>query len=279
MIRLSQKNDREGLIALWQEAFGDTREAVELFIDKRYLPQNTLVDDDNGKITSMLYLLDGKVIADGVLMSAYYLYAAATLKKYRGKGIMAKMLQKAKELAESRGVDLICLKPAEESLYDFYKKHGYKTVFSTKKAVIRCSSVSNNDIGTDKTDLLTARENAFENYNRFIWDKAAIEFAIEQHKYYCGKFFECCNGYCLYTVDGDVCSVKELCFTAFRPPDILDKISSIEQISEFRIDLPLNYPVSADEYTVTNNGMALILSQKAQFIENKNDLYLNLTLD
>lgn len=279
MIRLSEKNDREGLIVLWQEAFGDTREAIELFLNKRYLPQNTLVDDDNGKITSMLYLLDGKVIADGVTMNAYYLYAAATLKEYRGRGIMAKMLQNVKELAENRGVDLVCLKPAEESLYGFYEKHGYKTVFTTQKAAIKHEPVATDSIEAEKTDLFAVRENTFKNFNRFIWDKTAIEFAAEQHKHYGGKVVECCNGYCLYSVDDDVCSVKELGFTSDFLSDILGKISATEQVSEFHIELPLGYTVTADEYTVVKNGMALILSQKAHIIKNKSDLYLNLTLD
>ena len=67
MIRLSENKDREGIIALWQEAFGDSREAVEIFLDKRSLPQNTLVAEENGKTASMLFLLDGKIkVADKI---------------------------------------------------------------------------------------------------------------------------------------------------------------------------------------------------------------------
>lgn len=279
MIRLSKKDDREGLIALWQEAFGDSRKAVELFLDNRYSAHNTVVCEENQKIASMLYLLEGKVIIGDAILNAYYLYAAATLKEYRGKGIMAKMLEKAKILAEGRGVDLICLKPANDSLYDFYSKHGYKTVFKTKIAAVKASETEK---AADKLNILdysSARETAFHNYDRFIWDNDAIIFSTEQHKYYGGKVYRDCNGYCLYSIDNGICYVKEFAFTPDKIASVLSIISEIEQINKFKLDLPIDYPLVADECFMINNGMALFISDKAKNYEDKTDLYLNLTLD
>ncbi len=279
MIRLSENKDREGIIALWQEAFRDSREAVELFLDNRCLQQNTLVAEENGKTASMLFLLDGKIKVADRILKAYYLYAAATLKKFRGKGIMAQMLKEVEKLAQDRGVDLICLKPAEKSLYGFYEKHGYKTVFSIKYATLKmqCSALT---IDEDKcTDVFTARETAFASSDRFIWDKDAIEFAINQHKYYGGKVFEDCEGYCLYTVGDGVCYVKEICFTWQNVLRILSEIASAEQINEFRIELPVDYPIEDDGSYIADNGMALLISDESHILKNRNELYLNLTLD
>lgn len=279
MIRLSDVTDRESLIILWQEAFGDSREAVEIFLDKRCLTQNTLVADVDGKIASMLFLLEGKIKAKDKILKAYYLYAAATLKEFRGKGIMAQMLCEAEKLAQSRGIDLICLKPAEKSLYGFYKKHGYKTVFATKnvsvKADLNASSVFNGNC----SDVFSARESVFADTDRFIWNKSAIEFAISQHKYYGGKVFETREGYCLYSMNDNACSVKEFCFTSQNAMPVLSHIAALEHISEFRIELPVGYPFNSDSVFVADNGMALFISKDSLVLENTKDLYLNLTLD
>ena len=279
MIRLSENKDREGIIALWQEAFGDSREAVEIFLDKRSLPQNTLVAEENGKTASMLFLLDGKIKVADKILKAYYLYAAATLKEFRGKGIMAQMLKEAGKLAQDRGVDLICLKPAEKSLYEFYKNHGYNTVFATKFASLKIKSSALPGCAENCADVFSARETAFTSSDRFIWDKDAIEYAINQHKYYGGKVFENCEGYCLYSVDDTACSVKEISFTSQNALKVLSQIASAEQIDEFRIELPVDYPIDAECAYIDDNGMALLISDESQFLKNRNDLYLNLTLD
>lgn len=279
MIRLSKQEDREGLINLWQEAFGDSRESVEIFLDSRYNAQNTFVCDENNKITSMLFLLEGKVKTNNATLNAYYLYAAATLKEFRGKGIMGQMLEAAKELARSRGVDLICLKPAEESLYGYYSRYGYKTVFKTKKAVFNVPFNACSLSASGVPDAFTAREVAFGDIDRFIWDKDAITFAVEQHKYYGGKVYCDCNGYCLYSIDGEICCVKEIAFTHCKLHQIISEIACLEKISEFRVELPVDYPVDSEHYSVYNNGMALFISSRTELLENKTDLYLNLTLD
>ena len=279
MIRLSHFDDREGIIALWQEAFGDSREAVEMFLNNRYLPQNTLVAEENGKIASMLFLLDGEVKAYDKLLKAYYLYAAATLKEFRGKGIMAQMLREAEKLAQSGGVDLICLKPAEESLYRFYEKHGYKTVFSIKTVTLIADYSSVTDVSGICPNIFAARETAFAGLDRFIWSKEAIDYAINQHKFYGGKVFDNREGYCLYSTDGNICFVKEFCFTSQNASKVLTQIAAAEQIKEFRIELPVDYAINYNNSFVSANGMALLISKNSQFLENKSCLYLSLTLD
>ncbi len=279
MIRLSKQEDREGLIALWQEAFGDSREAVEIFLNSRYNPQNTLVCEENKKIASMLFLLDGKVKTDDVTLNAYYLYAAATLKEFRGRGIMGQMLDEAEKLVQSRGVDLICLKPAEDSLYGYYARFGYKTLFKTKKASLKVPVNACLLSLCGNPELFTVREAAFGSFGRFVWDNDAIIYAAEQHKYYGGKLYCDCNGYCLYSIENEICYVKELAFTHCELHQVLSKIACLEEISEFRVELPVDFPIDSEDCSLNDNGMALLISGKAVLLENKTDLYLNLTLD
>ena len=99
MIRLSQTKDIPDLITLWNEAFGDSEEDIRFFLDRKYIPENTVVYDDNGKIASVLFLLSGDMRISGKDYPSYYLYAAATLQSHRGKGIMGQMLEYSKNLA------------------------------------------------------------------------------------------------------------------------------------------------------------------------------------
>ena len=43
MIRLSQSKDIPDIIALWSEAFGDSEEDIRFFLDRKYIPENTVV--------------------------------------------------------------------------------------------------------------------------------------------------------------------------------------------------------------------------------------------
>ncbi len=278
MIRLSVSSDFEGIIRLWQEAFGDTEEAIRMFLHSRYIPENTIVAEENGAVVSMLFLLDGKFKVDNILYNSYYLYAAATAKAYRGRGIMAELLGYAQNLAESRKIDFICLKPAEESLYGFYEKFGYKSVFAAKRVSLKCGNdskiYSDSDIDWEKV-----RNEFLIGTDAFIWDNQAIEFAVNQHIFYGGNVLKSCKGYCLYTYEDSKCYVKELCFTHNTPEGFFLVLKSKFDFEEIIIELPVGYADDSDGELI-NNGMALAVSSSAQnFINNIKNAYLNLTLD
>lgn len=264
MIRLSVETDREGLTALWKEAFGDSEDAIGLFLDNRYIPENTVVSEDDGKITSMLFLLDGKLSVKGKLYNSYYLYAAATLKDFRGRGLMAKLLHFSENLAKERNIDFICLKPAEESLYCFYEKYGYRHVFTTKVFTADRNTVS---------DL------SFEcngNSDVFIWDNQALDYAEKQHVFYGGKAIRSREALLLYAESDGMCSVKCNDFTQFNPSDILSATDS----EQFEFELPCSVKSESVITEFKKNGMALAASYVSKSIINDIvDAYLYFTLD
>lgn len=284
MIRLSVKSDYNGLIALWQEAFGDNEEAIRMFLDSRYIAENTVVAEENGRIISMLFLLEGKLRIKGKLYSSYYLYAAATAKSERGRGIMSELLAFAKQTAFDRDVDFICLKPAEESLYGYYSRFGYKAVFATKTVTIKCSDNRNSDIHISLTesqiDLGKARNSSFSETDAFIWDNSAIDYAVKQHQYYGGELLESCKGYCLYNANGRKCTVKEFSFTSDEFENITHYLNINFDVLEITVDLPVGYVCSGYDETVRDNGMALAVTETAEtVIDSIKNAYLNLTLD
>ena len=173
MIRCSVDNDKEGIISLWKEAFGDSRREIEFFLKNKFVPENTVVYEENGEIISQLFLLNGEMCFNGVDYSSYYLYAACTSQKHRGKGIMGRMLEFSKSLAKERGIDCICLMPAEDSLYNFYSKFGFKPIFKRKTVKISSEDIeklnvySQNHSDFSFKPVNRIRDERFENINYF----------------------------------------------------------------------------------------------------------------
>ena len=281
IIRLSETKDINGIIALWNEAFGDSENEIRFFLNRKYIAENTLVVEENGEIASMLFLLEGDMCIKGVDYPSYYLYAACTLKKHRGRGFMAMLLDEAKRLADSRNIDFICLMPGEKSLYGFYEKFGYKTVFNKK---VLCIEADSDDIGEFPSDETAAdyeklRNDMFSAYDYFKWDEQSIRFAVDHNKMYSGKHIVNCNGYCLYNVEDNKCTVKEFCFTADLLRKVVSYLKNNNSFDEMIIDLPVGY-LTDIQGKIINNGMALAVTDTAKsLIDNISNAYLNLTLD
>lgn len=104
---------------IWMEAFGDSFEDVEYFANK--LKNGKCIGYFiNEKLVSMFYLIDCNLDEK----ENYYVYAACTLKEYRGQGCMSALLDFVKEKYNK-----VCLIPANESLIEYYKNNGL-TCFS-----------------------------------------------------------------------------------------------------------------------------------------------------
>ena len=282
IIRLAQNDDISGIVSLWNEAFGDSFDEIMFFINNKFVAENTLVAVENDEIASVLFLLDGKMQIKCVDYPSYYLYAACTLKKYRGRGYMALMLEDAKNLAFSRHIDFICLMPGEKSLFDFYSKFGYKSVFSKKvlkintESVVEAESLHSCDVyNTEKL-----RNNAFEKYDYFKWDSDSIKFAFSHNKMYHGKQFCDCNGYFLYSTNSGVMSVKEFAFTDIKSFEKAVKIAQNNNCSKIIINLPFGFTTEIGNYEIVPSAMMLNVSERSESLsDGLQNAYLGLTLD
>lgn len=264
------------------ESFGDSAEEIMFFIENKYIPENTLVAEVDGEIASVLFLLDGKMCIKGVDYPSYYLYAACTLKKYRGRGIMASLLEEAKNIAFSRKTDFICLMPGEKSLFDFYERFGYNTAFSKKILTINtdeyseCFDITQSDV----IDIELIRNNAYKNIDFFKWDSKSIEFAFSHNKMYSGKEFHNCNGYCLYSINGSVMSVKEFAFAEKDALHFALNIAKSNNCDKIILNLPSGYPAEIGKYEIVPSAMMLAVSERSKTVsDGLNNAYLGLTLD
>lgn len=286
MIRCSVNNDKEGIIRLWHEAFGDSRKEIEFFLENKYIPENTVVCEENGEIISLLFLLEGSFCIKGKDYPSYYLYAACTSKEFRGKGIMGKMLDFSKALATKRGLYYICLMPAEESLFNYYSRFGYIHVFKRMLVKICIDELNSmcipDEISSDFSfkSAERLRNEAYEKIDFFKWDRQSVEFAFSQTKLYGGDVFLNNKGYCLYTVQDSVITIKENTFTSYTLVHVLKNIYLAQKFNEIQIILPNKTNFFDFEYTTVCNGMALPLQSDSELIlKNADNPYLGLTLD
>ena len=105
---------------IYNEAFGtEDKEFADALFKNCFKYCKFLKKQD--KTVAILFLLPCELKTDSSVTDAYYLFAAATKKEYRGKGYMSELLEEIKK--ESKAP--IFLRPAQKSLIEFYEKSGF----------------------------------------------------------------------------------------------------------------------------------------------------------
>lgn len=107
-----------GLRQLWKEAFGDTDSFLDKFYSIAFDPRRSLCATVDGEVAAMAYWFDCGDYA--------YIYAVATAKKHREKGISHALMARIHEILTNRGYAGCILVPGEESLRKFYRGMGYE---------------------------------------------------------------------------------------------------------------------------------------------------------
>ena len=78
MIRYAAKIDHPYLKALWQEVFGDPKEAVDAYFALRHKDENMLVEVFEDTVAGMLTMLPVTLSSSRGDFPARYIYAVAT---------------------------------------------------------------------------------------------------------------------------------------------------------------------------------------------------------
>ena len=112
--------DVPALRSLWKEAFSDTDAFIDLFFDRGFAPERSLTVKEGENVLAALYWF---YCAWEENQSAY-IYAVATKKEHRGKGICRAMMDRLHEDMEKMGRSTV-LVPVDENLRTFYARMGY----------------------------------------------------------------------------------------------------------------------------------------------------------
>ena len=112
-----------GLRRLWKEAFSDTDEFLDVFFSTAFASERSFIIEEKDKVTSALYVFDCLYKEEKIA----YIYAVATAKDHRGKGLCRKLMEHTHKALRASGYKGAILVPGEPTLFDFYSKIGYKT--------------------------------------------------------------------------------------------------------------------------------------------------------
>lgn len=127
---LSRPGDVPELRRLWSQAFGDGNELLDPFFSQLYRPEDAFVIRENTQVRAMAFQLPMTICEGEKGWRASYLYAVATSKAARGKGLCTKLLAYAEGVLAGRGCKALLLVPGDEGLREFYRARGYED-FST----------------------------------------------------------------------------------------------------------------------------------------------------
>jgi len=235
------------LCALWREAFGDSEEFFYRFHSTAFSENRCLCVNLDGKVAAALYWFDcqydGKKIA--------YLYAIATLKAYRGKGLCAALMNSAHEKLSALGYSGAILVPSEESLFGFYERFGYKTCTSVKEFEISLSKTSTPTslVAVDKREYARLRRH-FLPTGSVIQEGENLDFLEAQARLYRG------DGFVLAArIEGDSLFALELLGDTDSAEKILSALGCKKGFfrtngegRRFSMFLPFNKKITPPEY-------------------------------
>ncbi|MBO5952600.1 MAG: GNAT family N-acetyltransferase [Oscillospiraceae bacterium] len=108
---------------LWKEAFGDTEDFLNAFFATAFDPRRCLCVLLEGTVAAALYWFDCTVLGQKVA----YLYAVATAKAHRGKGLARGLMDYTHRYLKGQGYAMAVLVPGQESLFRFYSAMGYRS--------------------------------------------------------------------------------------------------------------------------------------------------------
>ena len=169
---------------LWKEAFGDDDKTINDFFDIAFSADRCLCTFDGDKAVSVLYWFDCTL--DDIPVA--YIYAVATDKEYRGRGLCQRLMDYTHRHLASKGYGGAVLVPVNESLFDFYGKMGYN----------KCSGISRGYCKVAETpiDIRSLTIVEYEELRRkylpeysVIQEGANTEYLSSEYNFYGGEAF------------------------------------------------------------------------------------------
>jgi ribosomal protein S18 acetylase RimI-like enzyme len=280
LIRLFSEKDieKQSVISLWQECFGDSKEYVEFFLDN--CPHYTCIAyyADN-KLVSMLFLLNGYLNS----MECKYLYAACTSSEYRRQGIMEKLIDYSKEFALKCGACGIFLVPANEKLYSYYSKFGFISSFLKKE--VKITEYNNKTCMTcnpSYDELISLKKELYNEIPAYNFDDKTIEYTVKEHLYNGGKFyFDKCNRIIVFYYENDTeIIIKEFLSGSADVNELINKYFINNNGKNIYISCPIVYNNQDNVENYTKCGMCFPLNDEMKnYLENNREIYAGMYLD
>ena len=185
MIGFASWGMRSELSRLWQICFEEPARPADFFLNNFFSPRNCLVYRVGETVAAAVHLLPARVVSKNGAVRAHYVYAAATLPQYRGRGYMASLLACAAMEGARRGDRYSVVLPADEGLYGLYEKSGYTRFFRVRNLSVGAERLRT--MAGDKTSpktlfdfrRLSLLRNSLlgQNIGSVLWNEKMVWFA------------------------------------------------------------------------------------------------------
>lgn len=273
----ANETEQESIIDIWKQCFGDARDYIQMYLDKRFETENMLVIHADGKPVSMASFLPVQVHINGKKEPARYVYAVATLPEYRKRGYASEIIKHAIEKYQ----EPLLLQPAGEELEKYYEGLGFVKAFeaspcwmyegSSKWIKENVTFMSENGIEDWSLKTITAKEYKSLRDTHFTaegyveWDEQALQYAMDENAFCGGEtlMFTCGERaeFIMYRVEEEKLCVVE---TTFEEEELRELLPAIMQ------------NMGVKKAYADNAGGMIFLPKDIIWMEKKG--YLNLTL-
>ncbi len=169
---------------LWQEAFGDDAATVDAYFETAFSLDRCRCVLENGRVAAALHILDCK--CDGRPMA--YLYAVATGKKHRRKGLCRQLLEDTRKLLAALGYHGILLVPETAALQQFYATMGYETCTFVREFTCHAGELSATLTPLDAAQY-AQRRRKYLCVGGVVQEGAALAFLATQSRFFEGAHF------------------------------------------------------------------------------------------
>lgn len=167
---------------LWQEAFGDTDAFLDCFFATAFRRQNCRCITEGDKVLAALYWMDCHLGSEKIA----YLYAVATAKAARGKGLCHSLMADTHALLKEQGYMGTLLVPGSPSLRKLYQGMGYQDCCPLRETHCTAGAIPIPLQELDKTAFSHARQRKLGE-NALYLGEAGLAFLATQGDFYAGE--------------------------------------------------------------------------------------------
>lgn len=257
MIRTATPTMIPHLKRIWMRCFGDDRSYVDALFPIMLHPEQILVHGHQKDWPDAMLCFQPHVMYTiKGLKKAAYIFGVATMPEKQGKGISTKLLQSADSYLSGTGYSLSVLVPANEGLFDFYRKRGYQTGFSIKRLELSQDKIKMPEIpfavvSRDLDHVAELRNNFHRNRSMYAqWDKPHLHALGSEYRLREGRTllisFPEARGYAVCVPWREKVYVKELVMPEAYFLPAVGAIHSRYGAQLYDITLPEDYSVPFD---------------------------------
>lgn len=172
------------LRSLWQEAFDDTEEVIDDFGRTAFHTDRCRCAVMDGKVAAALYWFDclhmGRRIA--------YVYAVATAKAYRERGIGHELMEDTHRHLGKLGYEGVILVPGSKELFLYYEGMGYQTCSTIREFSCDASVKEVSPRRIDKEEYACLRRQMLPQ-GGVVQENENLDFLQTQDRLYAGPGF------------------------------------------------------------------------------------------